>query len=196
MWKICVETRGDGRIIRKDRRRKCFKEYKMENSLRRTVIKFICILFCSICFGVCSLYSVFALPTEEMDMHVKMSADTFEKEQTYPTITKWCTSQLDNFTDSIMLLSAVYDGTEADLEKAMKVKYNRVSGENPTQSLIKQYKYGMPTYQEEYVRYWHGYLLFLKPLLLYMSYEKIRILNLITQTAINLCIVQILNIKK
>lgn len=168
----------------------------MKISLIKTITKIMCILFCSICIGVLSLLCVFMLPTEKINMHITDSVDIFEDEQTYPILTKWCTSKLDNFTDSLMILTAAYDGEESVLEKVMLGKYKRVQGEDPTQSLIKQYKYDDVTYQEEYVRYWHGYLLCLKPLLLCMDYGKIRILNLIIQTIINLYLIILLSTKK
>lgn len=168
----------------------------MKLSLIKKTIKITCILFCSICIGVLLLWCAFMLPTEKVDMHIKDSVDIFEKEQTYPILTRWCTSKLDNFTDSLMILTAAYDGEESNLEKVMLGKYNIVPGEDPTQSLIKQYKYDAITHQVEYARYWHGYLLYLKPLLLCMDYEKIRILNLLIQTIINLYLIILLNIKK
>lgn len=92
----------------------------------------------------------------------------------------------DNYTDSLMLGEAVYDAAGASLlEKALMV-YSYDEDEMPLSSL--------QTYLESdnieelessdqnilsYPRYWHGYLVILKPLLTVLTYYQIRFLNVI-----------------
>lgn len=85
-------------------------------------------------------------------------------------------STQDNYTDSIMLLSAEHTGDENPFVEAMKVKRTTVKGQSsPVAALVALHtgedaQYGTTSY----ARYWHGYLIFLKPLLLFFSYQQIR----------------------
>lgn len=58
--------------------------------------------------GYLLLVMVYCIPTENMEKHVKESVPIFLKEGDYPKITGSTTSQLDNFTDALMLLTASY----------------------------------------------------------------------------------------
>ena len=111
----------------------------------------------------------------------------------------WCTSQLDNFTDSIMLLESSYNKSDPIINKAM-LNY-RGMVEDPEyidahDTLIKHYVEEKEyTNTTQYPRYWHGYLLIVKPLLLFFDYQTIRILNLCFQFAVVIFICVLMKIK-
>ena len=132
--------------------------------------------------GTALLVGSFSLPVDPMDANLRQSISIFEKESTYPRLSTICTSQLDNYTEAVILGSAA-DNTQGNrLERAMLVYSGLLSGHDPTHALIAHYRDGLP-YDGifEYPRYWHGYLFSLKPLLSVMDYHAIRVLNGICQ---------------
>lgn len=140
-------------------------------------------LLLSVFIGVVCLLAVYALPVGRMKSHVAQSSAIFDVEKGYPElITGYAFTRLDNFTDSIMLSVAMYDGEEALCEKAM-ANYRKYSDELGVVKSTTHYANDVPLdyYSKPYERYWHGYLLYLKPLLLFFTYGEIRILNAMFQ---------------
>lgn len=143
------------------------------------------IIFSAI-IGALALTIVYLLPTDHMINHVESSVEIFYKEETYPQqVAGYKMSQLDNETDAIMLLNAIYERKEGEaaLKTAMQVPRidfeDDYSGRSELVSWLWLKK--EPESVTDYARYWHGYLLFLKPLLLFLDYADIRILNMIIQ---------------
>ena len=159
-------------------------------SALQRIWKMLLILAAGILAGTFLLLGVYLLPTEPINRHVEASVPLFQKGGTYPNVTPYWASRLDNWTDSIMLLTAAYEGPEGLLDRAMGSYYKRTEGLNPQESLVSQYgengKDPEDTYVISYGRYWHGYLVFLKPLLLFFDYGGIRMVNLLLQTGVNL----------
>jgi hypothetical protein len=126
--------------------------------------------------------------------HVSDSAHVFEKEGDYPALFSWCFSQLDNWTDATILKIAAYDGEASVLDRTLLAfRYNvERNGEALTsaEGLIAYYSGGVDVefVTDSYPRYWHGYLAAVKPLLLFMDYQGIRILNVIVQNLLVLVI--------
>jgi len=145
---------------------------------RRLCLKLIICFFVLLISAILLLTLVYSLPVDRINANMSSSAEVIKSEGEYPHILPWCTSQLDNFTDSIMLLIASEPLHGNALESAMASTYSRVGSEDPYMSLTEHYLYGSEfskTYN--YHRYWHGYLLFLKPLLTVTDYAGIRIIN-------------------
>lgn len=73
--------------------------------------KFIAILAAGWLLGLISLTLVYLLPTERMEQNVRSSMEVFYTESVYPQqVPGYKATQLDNETDAIMLLGAIYDG--------------------------------------------------------------------------------------
>lgn len=144
------------------------------------------ILLGSILLGTLLLATVYNLPTEQWtEEHMKAAANTLSAEGVYPDITEKATSRLDNYTDSIMLLNAAYSAEGSVFNQAMKIESNSINGLEPQDIIVKHYKEGQDFNNvSNYNRYWHGYLVFLKPLLSMFSYKGIRIINAILQTTL------------
>ena len=155
---------------------------------KRNPIKTIgCMLIClilAVCIGTLLLCGAYSLPTKPIYDNVQKSAVVFEKENTYQILFSWCTSMLDNFTDAYMLLGAA-DQTEAPvLEKAM-MNYPGIHTKDPRQELTDHFINGEPLVQHGgYARYWHGYQIWLKPLLSFTTYQGIRIINAVLQSGL------------
>ena len=151
----------------------------------RNIIKVMFMVILSVVIASIALTIVYLLPTERMKNHVESSIEVFYQEETYPQqVAGYKLSQLDNETDAIMLLNAVYPKEEMNaLEAAMSVPRisfrDDYSGRSELVSWLWLKK--QPDKVTKYERYWHGYLLFLKPLLLLLDYADIRILNMIVQ---------------
>ena len=148
---------------------------------------------------------VFALPTAPIKNHVAESVDMILNEGTYPAFmedklvrmhpnnafdlgTLLLNNRItarDNFTDALMLLQASYDGTESVLERSMAVYRYADANDSPLSSLDVYVKGEINELQRmPYDRYWHGYMVFLRPLLLFLNLKQIRILNLIIMVAL------------
>lgn len=152
----------------------------------------ILVLLISILVGVLLLVAVFNLPTEKIYNNVSTSVATFNKEGTYPVLTSWCTSQLDNYSDALMFEAAIYNGNESTLNKAMMVYHVYYPNKNQAEALIAYYSGDQAYTYMSYARYWHGYLLLIKPLLTFMTYSTIRVLNLVVQTLLSFLLLFIL----
>ena len=60
----------------------------------------------SVFMGVFVMFLVYLIPTERIENNVRISAEQMAKEECNQIVFSWCSSQLDNWTDSIMLLTA------------------------------------------------------------------------------------------
>ena len=90
---------------------------------------------------------------------------------------------LDNTSDCFFLQYATYDGGESIWKKALLNPRYVVNGHTTPDAELKEYLengdqnlIGAPL-----SRYWHGYLVVLKPLLLFLSYQDIRMVNMMVQ---------------
>ncbi len=142
-------------------------------------VKALLIIIVSVIIGLSLLILSFEIPVDKINNNISRSISVFKEEGTYPKVSKFGISgQLDNWTDSYMLLNAGYKGNENALEKAINVYREYINDiGSPTDVLISLYSGEEAECTISYSRYWHGYLIFLKPLLLFLSYGEIRILN-------------------
>lgn len=139
--------------------------------------------------GTLALWGVYSLPTAQIDKNVEASSSIFLREGGYPTVYDWCTSQLDNSTDAVMLLEAAYDSETDSIQKAMLNYRGRIDEKPPYDVLIAHYENDLEyTTDTNYPRYWHGYHIWLKPLLMIFNYQTIRIVNGVFQVVIVLWI--------
>lgn len=139
-------------------------------------------IICSVLVGTLLLTAVYSIPLSSVEENVKSSASTFEHDKSHDTLFSWCSSTLDIYTDSYMFSEATYNGDETVLTKAMASYYGTIGEESVLESFI-DHNINNVEYDNKvgYSRYWHGYLLFLKPLLVILDYTGIRIINTIVQ---------------
>lgn len=137
--------------------------------------------------GFLSLIIVYMLPTGRMKSHIAESDEVFNFEGIYPQLMYGMkSSQLDNYTDGLMYATAIHPGSGNALWDAMYNARYEYADTNMVQSL-NDYANDVSgkeplRYEIGYARYWHGYLVILKPLLLFLNIGEIRLLNLIMQT--------------
>lgn len=140
-----------------------------------STIKSIAIFLASSLVAVLLLFAVYSIPVEKLTKNARESCDILLQEGSYKKFFKNESYQLDNFTDSVMLNEAIYkyDGSSIGASMLNYIGGFDVDGLN-------NYLNGS-NYSYSYSRYWHGYLIFLKPLLLLFNIRGIRIINLILQ---------------
>ena len=130
--------------------------------------------------GLLALLLVFCLPLEPMRLHVWQSLYLLEDEfGDSEMISGYPATLTGNFTDCLMLENAVYQNEEHSLLEQVLYMYRKESGQGDGwaagDSLV-DYLEGVQQPREvEYARYWHGYLVILKPLLAITTLGSIRI---------------------
>lgn len=154
----------------------------------KTIVNCLLILLVGVLTGTVFMIGVYMLPTGPMKQNVARSSALFDYEGIYPQlITGYKSAQLDNCTDAIMLGTAVCsDSSLSRIKQAMLNERVEYRDEKTVQSL-NDYVNNVAGKEEEqvvveYSRYWHGYLVLLKPILLFFDYADIRCFNLIVQT--------------
>ena len=164
-------------------------------SIGKSFIKLLGIIFISIVIGYLLLVGVYCIPTQKIDENLRESVKILDSEGDYPEKIKgYYDSRLDNWTDSIMLLTAAYEDDNSVYFFAVMNPRNSVFGKKPYVVYIQLYKETTKENLETttYGRYWHGYLVFLKPLLYFFNLGEIRYLNICAQIFLFAVIVMLL----
>lgn len=100
---------------------------------------------------------------------------------------------LDNHTDTIMLGSALYHKPDSSvLERALNVYRAQYDDALPSYCLLAYVNDYEGVSVASYPRYWHGYLVFLKPLLLFTDYLGFRTLNKILLLSLTAAVIGVL----
>ncbi len=116
----------------------------MLKQVAKGIVKYIGLLI----IFVALLSLAFTIPNRSVVGNVQTSNEVFQVEGHYPFISaKDEGAELDNFTDWLMISKAI-KGDKGIVPSAM--------------------------YVGNYARYWHGYLVFLRPMLAFISYTAIR----------------------
>lgn len=136
--------------------------------------------------GILALALVFCLPTEQMKQHISQSQPMIERDYNDTGVILGNEATLTgNFTDCLMMEHAVYQSEKHNFLEQILIMYRGESAEGdgwaPGYSLA-DYLDGVEQSREvDYARYWHGYLVVLKPLLFLTTFNSIRIIAGILQ---------------
>ena len=143
-------------------------------------------IFFAMLLGLFLLVLSFLLPVERIDGHVKESVPTIQEEGGYPILYTWCSSKLDNYTDSLILLESMNDSDDSVIERSLRVSHGCINNVNyHSDVLVYHYVDDVPFDRIAlYSRYWHGYLIIVKPLLMFVTYPTLRIINGIFQAVL------------
>lgn len=149
--------------------------------------KAICVIALLLAMGIVGylmLVAVYCVPTDRMQKNMKDSVAIFESESNYARLMTHNNSQLDNYTDGIMLLTASHPRSENVWHAAINAQRYRTAS-TPAETIIEVYGNDAEEILElkttTYARYWHGYLIFLKPLLFLFEYGQIREIMMFVQ---------------
>ena len=161
----------------------------------KRILKYPIVLLFSILVGTICLWLAFLLPKDRMYRNVRSSMEVFYTESVYPQqVPGYKSTQLDNETDAIMLLGAIFNDDSSSLEQAMKVARIDFTSEHSCCVDLIRYAWEQktPDHVSEYTRYWHGYMIWLKPLLLLFDYADIRMMNMMIQVFLLFVLVKLL----
>ncbi len=147
----------------------------------------------SIIIGVLLLILVYCFPVDAIRDHVRKSISIYEKEGLYY---EWGPDRqitnVDNYADAVMLNIASFSSSESLVRDAMlnpRVFYADLDNQIDflKRAVDEDTKFvGDPVY---YPRYWHGYLVWLKPMLLYFTVSDIRIFSMCFQFSLIVMII-------
>lgn len=143
--------------------------------------KFIACLVLSILTAAGLMILLYRLPTAPIKANVWRSHYIYDYEGSYPQwAAEYKMTQLDNVTDGYMLLEAMFAGEDDPVRNAMNNPYTVYEGVNPDKAaVLESHNTEGASGRGEHGRYWHGYLLFLKPLLSFLEVSDLRIMNMI-----------------
>lgn len=137
--------------------------------------------------GTLLLCLVTLIPQELLEENVREAASVLYAEGDHPEVFSGSRGTwLDNYSDAVMISTSYFSLGDV-LSDALLVPHVSLSDSDPLVSLY-QWFYGTGLdasdfYMVTYGRYWHGYQVFLKPLLVVMGYSSIRSLNMVLQVA-------------
>ena len=146
--------------------------------------------------GFVLMVGVYAIPKARMVNNINRSRPLLTTEGNYRYWAEDITNTLsDNFSDSLMEDIAINPNTGSLLYDSMINCYVGWQDTANSSEWLMRVAGGEPFYegyeQVVYGRYWHGYLLWMKPLLLFFSVPEMRLINMAVQLAL-LCWLMIL----
>ena len=138
------------------------------------------LLLCCV-VGFALLTAAFCLPLSGL-RDAQETAAVFRSEGNRPqTIPTYTGSTGDGFTDALMLAEAIFDDPDVSpLEQAVHV-YRRYATDSASADLAEQLEGNDLPFTISYERYWHGFLVILRPLLMVFSYADLRMLCCVMQ---------------
>lgn len=162
--------------------------------MMKRIMIWVGIIVSTVAIAILLMLLVYSNNSESLQKNLLESSEVFKKEYIYKMLDGTPTSYLDNYTDALMLLISAYDGEENLINKSFENYYNTLYNRYPNEVLASIG--GKNFIRTLYPRYWHGYVIFLRPLLTIFNYAQIRILNVIFQIVILITFVVLMLIKK
>ncbi len=166
------------------------------------VIKRLCgYLIKSVIAGFALLVFSYALPNQPIRDNVAASMSMFVDDNPYPQWGNGLTAtNTDMWTDAIMLEEAAAEGNKWSIvQKALlNPWFDYKTDELLPQEILNEYveqNTDMSEYISDYARYWHGYLIFLRPLLSVLTVGHIRVLNYTFQLGLLICLFMLIEKK-
>lgn len=133
------------------------------------------------------LVAVQLIPTEKIIWKVHGSDKILSDEGDYPNFLFYsANSVLDNWTDSLMIDTAINADASHPIKSALEARHHEDEDYNTqVKALVESVEARMNNETSNlnpvsYTRYWHGYLVYLRPLLRLFNMSQIRYINLFT----------------
>ncbi len=163
----------------------------------KSLLRYCLVFTLIVLIGFTAMLLAYSIPVESIENNVARSAADISEEGPYPVLFDICTSKLDNFTDSWILLMARDDTATNLLDRALCVYYHTSGSSNTGTSLVFHYAYGEEFNNiYSYGRYWHGDMIIVKPLLVFWDYSAIRVINGVAQFVLTALVVLLLFVRK
>ena len=153
--------------------------------------------------GAIALFSVlmiltYALPSARIESHVAESVPQLKADGlAYTPMFRSQAYLVDTFTDAIMLDIALRQDRDI-VDAAFGGYHGSVEAEREWSDPIGALELaasGNRFREHEYARYWHGYLVFLRPALMFLDYGEIRYLNVLTLGALAIALASLMSRK-
>lgn len=161
----------------------------MKTQFGKLLRNIVVLILGSALLGTLLLVLAFCLPTGRMKQHAAASAEEMLGESDQipgNSFFDYIQTNRETYTDAIMVQNAIERIPGKNVfEHAMRMYHNDLEEAfwTPEESL-KAYCAGRDTgsmYLHEYTRYWHGYLVYLKPLLLLFSWKQLSVAGVLLQ---------------
>lgn len=155
------------------------------------------LLAACIAAGYALLAAVYLIPTDRLMVGLNETIRVFDEVQTgaermdETLVEGYPSTRLDNTSDNFFLQAAAYENPSESVWKQAAVNpyYAALHQSTSGAELVQYVKKGSDEMElHSQGRYWNGYLLFLKPLLTVMSYQDIRMFNMVLQAALVLAL--------
>ncbi len=158
----------------------------MKCSIRSKIVKKIIHSIALLCIaaaaGMLLLVFVYLLPTEPMAKHAQEALEYFGGlANRHYVIEGQDATILDNYTEAIMLNTACYQGDLGVWGEAAAANRYSYEGKMEVESFLSYVRGESGWGKASYARDWNGYLVTLKPLLMFFSYSEIKLINLVLQ---------------
>ncbi len=172
--------------------------------MKKRIKNGIIILLSSVILGLLLLCLVFWLPAQPVKDHVEASLYNMIDVRYDENGSQWrktLVEQKEHFTDYLMVQNAMekVEGKSPLAHAVYIYHYDLQEGttwmtEESLKASVQEGTEGM--YLLEYSKYWHGYLVWLKPLLMCMSWDSVEIVLLIVQILLLLAVLGVSIYKK
>lgn len=175
---------------------------KEKCQIQSVILQFLKILIFMIAAGYTLLLLVYMMPVKNIKSNLQESYKLFETEGTYRNLVDgYKDTQLDNWTDATILLETGHEYSVPVYQAALLNTKYKITNLNPTETFIDIYGNSENNdindiIEVTYSRYWHGYLIFMKPLMTFLNYAQIRYLISFLQTALIAGILVLIGMKK
>ncbi len=169
----------------------------------KLILKYILIFIVLICLYVAMMVLSSIIPSSAIKENVTRSSEYLKQYGEKEIVDlKYKKEEIFLFTDALMLNTAYSIDSENPIESSLLARKNYIPGQTQTISKDKEKNLGASkahtdkngnifqvdelyglmhgesiTESFEYARYWHGYLIFLRPLLLVLNYERNKNIN-------------------
>lgn len=144
----------------------------------KTVSKIILCTLVSIliCVGLLTISS--CIPRSFIQKNSEKSAEYFAEREAFPIlIGNYVNSMQDNFSDTVLCDIIYCIDTGHPFESAIRARFSQGENENAFDGYLNAVRVNdEPDLNQEYGRYWHGTMVVLRPLLMFMPIWIIRIL--------------------
>ena len=164
----------------------------------KKILRCVLIVAAAALAGLLLMTAVYLIPTGRIRANAVSSVKVFEAEGDYPKlIPMHFNTTLDNWTDATILAEAAYDGEKSLMQRVCLVPHIEYGSDTQANSFIRVFTGESDAEPEDvnYGRYWHGYLLLIKPLMLLTDYSGIRELMGFAQLVM-FCMAEYLVLKK
>ena len=162
-----------------------------KNSQNYSIKKYILSFVVIVVLCLISLVLVTMLPDSKVKEHCKEIAKSYEQEKTIIPEIKMgiANTMLDNYANS-KSISIIYAlDREKTLSSVLEAKYYEEDMKSMTQCLLDLVN-GNEETNQEYTRYWHGYIVILKPLLMLFNEKGVYIFSGIILLSLILLIIK------